>query len=317
MKIIHLTYPLQLPISDLPDEKHVMAIGDFDGLHLGHRNVINHAKYIGSKQNISTSIMTFDPHPREVLGQSIYSRYLTPLQEKMELFKELGLDFCFVVSFDHTFAKVSPENFVQHMLFLLNVHTVVAGFDFTFGHRGLGTVETLKHLGEPRMDVEVVKPFNLDGYKVSSTFIREQLHLGHLEQVKKYLGRNYCISGKVVAGDARGRTIGFPTANLKVKAPYVIPRHGVFAVGLNIAGIEYKGVMNIGIKPTFSSDELNPTLEVHILEFNQDIYGQDMNIEFISFLRDEEKFASVELLVEQIHRDIKKAEDVFKDKLIY
>lgn len=311
MKIIYLTYPLQLPNSNYPDKPHVMAIGDFDGLHLGHQNVINHAKYIGDKQNISTSIMTFNPHPREVLGLSIYSRYLTPFQEKMELFEGTGVDYCFVVSFDHSFAKVSPEDFVQRMLFLLNVHTVVAGFDFTFGHRGLGTVETLKNLCEQQMGVEVVKPFNLDGYKVSSTFIREQLHLGHLECVKKYMGRNYSISGKVVPGESRGKTIGFPTANLKVKAPYVIPRHGVFAVKLNIAGIEYKGVMNIGVKPTFSSDELNPTLEVHILNFNHDIYGQDLNIEFISFLRDEEKFASIDLLVEQIHKDIKKAEVVF------
>lgn len=311
MKIIHLTYPLKLPNSNYPDKPHVMAIGDFDGLHLGHQNVINHAKYIGDKQNISTSIMTFNPHPREVLGLSIYSRYLTPFQEKMKLFEGIGVDYCFVVSFDHSFAKVSPEDFVQRMLFLLNVHTVVAGFDFTFGHRGLGTVETLKNLCEQQMSVEVVKPFNLNGYKVSSTFIREQLHLGHLECVKKYMGRNYSISGKVVPGESRGKTIGFPTANLKVKAPYVIPRHGVFAVKLNIAGIEYKGVMNIGVKPTFSSDELNPTLEVHILNFNHDIYGQDLNIEFISFLRDEEKFASIDLLVEQIHKDIKKAEVVF------
>lgn len=311
MQIIHLTYPLQLPNLNFPDDPHVMAIGDFDGLHLGHQNVINHAKYTGNKLNLSTSIMTFNPHPREVLGQSKYSRYLAPFCEKMKLFEEIGVDYCFVVSFDHAFAQVTPEDFVQHMLFLLNVHTVVAGFDFTFGHRGLGTVETLKELCEDRMTVEVVKPFNLDGYKVSSTFIREQLHLGHPELVKKYLGRNYSISGTVISGEGRGKTIGFPTANIKINAPYVIPRHGVFVVKLYLAGSEYKGVMNIGVKPTFSSDELNPTLEVHILNFNHDIYGEDMIIEFISFLRDEEKFASVDLLIQQIHKDIKKADEVF------
>jgi riboflavin kinase/FMN adenylyltransferase len=313
MKIIHLSYPLQLPITDLPEKPHTMAIGDFDGLHLGHRDVIEQAMLIAKEANITSSIMTFDPHPREVLGQSQYSRYLAPPGEKMKLFEQLGVDYTFIVSFDTHFAKVSPEDFVNHMLFQLQVHSIVVGFDFTFGHKGRGTVETLKELCRDQMHVEVVKPYNLDGYKVSSTFIREQLHLGRLDRVLKFLGRNYSITGHVVYGEGRGRTIGFHTANIDVSARYVIPRNGVYAVKVYVGQKLYKGVMNIGVKPTFREDNTNPTLEVHILDFNQDIYGQEIKVEFITFLRNEEKFASVDKLIEQIKHDVIDAKNAINE----
>lgn len=311
MKIIHLTYPLQLPIDQFSGEQHVMAIGDFDGLHRGHREVILGAKQMADDLELRSSIMTFHPHPREVLGNTKYARYLTPFNDKMARFAELGIDYCFVVSFDLNFSRVLPQHFVDQMLLLLNVHTVVVGFDFTFGQGGSGTVETLRQLSDGRIAVNVVKPYHMHGDTVSSTLIREQLHLGRIDRVIEYLGRHYAIRGQVVSGHGRGRKIGFPTANLQVTVPYVIPRHGVYVVKVTIGSEQYEGVMNIGVKPTFSDDETNPTLEVHLLDFSGDLYGQQLKVEFVSFLRDEQKFDSVDSLIAQIGEDVEKARFIF------
>lgn len=302
-----MTYPLPSVGEHVTERPHVMAIGDFDGLHLGHRDVINHAKQLSEQLHVASAIMTFNPHPREVLGHTQYARYLAPFNEKMRLFEQMGIDYCFVVSFDLPFSNVSPEHFVEHMIHKLNINAVVVGFDFTFGHQGSGTVETLKKLCGDALKIEVVKPYHLDGQKVSSTLIREQLYLGRIDRVTYYLGRYYAISGIVVSGQGRGRTIGFPTANLELDMPFVIPRHGVYAVKVTVQDRTYNGVMNIGVKPTFSDDEINPTLEVHIMDFAEQIYGEEVKVQFVSFLRDEQKFASVDLLIEQIAQDAERA----------
>jgi riboflavin kinase/FMN adenylyltransferase len=308
MKLIHLYFPLQQPIPGLSEaNRHVMAIGDFDGVHNGHRHVIGRAVEVAAAEGLPASVMTFNPHPREVLGQSKYSRYLAPIQDKIRLFESLGVDYTFVVTFDLALAQVSPEKFVRQMLEPLGVHTVVVGFDFTFGHKGKGTVETLRRLAEGRMNVEVVPPYLSDGEKVSSTLIREHLHLGELDPIKKYLGRYYAIQGTVVKGDQRGRQIGFPTANLEVTAPYVIPRSGVYAVRAWVGDHRYDGVMNIGTRPTFLPDAVHPSLEVHLLDFSGDLYGRAMTVEFVHFLRPEARFPSVEQLIEQIRRDVDEA----------
>lgn len=307
MKIIHLFYPLQLPIHDFPMTEQVMAIGDFDGVHLGHRQVIGQAVRRAKELNLPASLMTFFPHPREVLGNSNYTRYLSPVHDKMQLFAELGVECTYIVSFDQAFARVSPEHFVLRMLAQMQLHTVVVGFDFTFGHKGQGTVDTLRTLSKDRMEVEVIEPFHRDGDKVSSTRIRELLGLGHLEQVSEYLGRHYFVHGWVIPGDGRGRTIGFPTANLELTAPYVVPRNGVYAVKVWIDEEVHNGVMNIGVKPTFTPDEVVPTLEAHVLDYEGDLYGKALKVEFIAYLRDERRFGSVEQLIEQIHKDVARA----------
>jgi riboflavin kinase/FMN adenylyltransferase len=308
LKLIHLYYPLQLPIADLAEaERLVLAIGDFDGVHIGHRRVIGRAVEVAAAHRLPACVMTFNPHPREVLGHSGYSRYLAPIGDKLRLFESLCVDYTFVVTFDLAFARVSPEKFVEEMLVPLGVHTVVVGFDFTFGHKGKGTVETLRRLAEGRMNVEVVPPYLSEGEKVSSTLIREHLHLGELGPIRKYLGRYYAVQGKVVQGDRRGRQIGFPTANLEVTAPYVIPRNGVYAVRAYVDQVGYDGVMNIGTRPTFLPDEAQPSLEVHLLDFSGDLYGRTMRVEFVHFLRPEARFPNVDMLVEQIRRDIEEA----------
>ncbi|WP_240903656.1 bifunctional riboflavin kinase/FAD synthetase [Chengkuizengella sediminis] len=307
MKIIHLSYPLQFPIPNLPDSQQVLAIGDFDGIHLGHQYVIQNARNIAKRNQIPLSIMTFNPHPREVLGQSKYSRYLVPLQKKMELLESLDLDYVYIVHFDKEFSKVSTDDFVNKFLFPLKLHTIVVGFDFTFGYRGSGTVETLKQICDRRMSVNIVEPYNLNGEKVSSTLIREQLHLGNVDRIRQFTGRDYFITGTVVHGDGRGRTIGFPTANIEISEPFVLPKKGVYVVKISLNDKVYSGVLNIGVKPTFYEENITPTLEAHIFDFSEDIYDEEIKVEFLSYLRDEKRFQSVEALVEQIKEDVKKA----------
>lgn len=305
MDIRHIAYPLSTEY--LSGSKQVIAIGDFDGVHLGHQDVILTAKAQAEKYSCSMAIMTFDPHPREVLGQMKYSRYLAPLQKRLELFRQLAVDTVYIVRFDPKLAAVSPQDFVRHMLARLNIHTIVVGFDFTFGYKGQGTVETLREMCGSKLDVLVVKPFNLHGEKVSSTLIREHLHLGRLEQVKRLTGRDYFITGTVIHGDERGREIGFPTANVHLNEPYVLPRQGVYSVDVTVGQrqMKYRGVMNLGVRPTFYEEEdMEPTLEVHLLDFTENLYGKLIKIEFLQYLRPEEKFDSVEELIMQIRKDI-------------
>lgn len=310
MDIRRIQYPFT-EWDSVPPEGQVIAIGDFDGVHLGHREVISRAIERARLLGVPAAIMTFDPHPREVLGKAQYSKILTPIAEKMRLFAELGVDQVYIVHFTPELARVSPEDYYKNMLYPLKPRAIVVGFDFTFGHRGQGTAETLAKLAKAGESIEVIAPHNMDGEKISSTLIREQLHLGRLERVKPLLGRHYRIQGKVVKGEGRGRKIGYPTANLEPLDRYVIPRQGVYAVRVYLDGESLKGVMNIGIKPTFHEDEEQPpTLEVHILDRNEDLYGRTLEIEFAAYLRPEMKFSSVEMLIEQIAKDAQKAKQI-------
>ncbi len=310
MDIRRIQYPFT-EWDSVPPEGQVIAIGDFDGVHLGHREVISRAIERARLLGVPAAIMTFDPHPREVLGKAQYSKILTPIAEKMRLFAELGVDQVYIVHFTPELARVSPEDYYKNMLYPLKPRAIVVGFDFTFGHRGQGTAETLAKLAKAGESIEVIAPHNMDGEKISSTLIREQLHLGRLERVKPLLGRHYRIQGKVVKGEGRGRKIGYPTANLEPLDRYVIPRQGVYAVRVYLDGEVLKGVMNIGIKPTFHEDEEQPpTLEVHILDRNEDLYGRTLEIEFAAYLRPEMKFSSVEMLIEQIAKDAQRAKQI-------
>lgn len=316
MDIRRVSYPLKtedyISNPDTEVKQQILAIGDFDGVHLGHQDVIKQAQWIAKEQDCNMALMTFNPHPREVLGQTKYSRYLAPLDKKLDLFYHLGVDTVYIVKFDQQIAKVSPEDFVLHMLSKLHLHTIVVGFDFTFGYKGQGTVDTLRELCKGSIEVKVVKPYHLQGEKVSSTLIREHLHLGQLDQVKQYTDRYYFITGTVVHGAGRGRTIGFPTANILMNEPYVLPCNGVFAVNVIVDEKSLRGVMNIGVRPTFY-DEMHaePSLEVHLIDFDGNLYGKDLKVEFIQMLRAEEKFDSVDELIDQIHKDVEKAKKVY------
>ncbi|MFK7694058.1 bifunctional riboflavin kinase/FAD synthetase [Paenibacillus sp. HJGM_3] len=310
MQVIELSYPLSLSRAAGPEAGQVMAIGDFDGVHLGHREVIRKAVETAKQRRVPVSVMTFHPHPREVLGQGRYTHYLSPLEDKLDAFRELGIDYVYLVHFNLAFSQVTAEQFVTEMLLPLGLDTVVVGFDFAFGHQARGNADTLCEWAKGQFVVEVVRPFHLDGEKVSSTLIRRCLEDGHVDHARQLLGRHYQLSGTVIHGDARGRTIGFPTANLQLNGAYVIPVNGVYAVQVNLDGVRYGGVMNLGTKPTFSDGSLVRTFEVHIFDFNQMIYGAKLLVELVSYIRPERKFGSIDELVAQIHLDVETAKGI-------
>jgi len=307
MQSIKLSYPISASDSQAVKQPQVLAIGDFDGVHLGHQEVIKRALEDGKRLGIPTSIMTFHPHPREVLGQQKYTTLLTPVSQKQRQLEQLGVDYLYIVSFDADLMKVTPEQFVEHMLIPMQVNTVIVGFDFTFGYLGAGTPDTLCELAHGRFAVEIIRPFQRNGSKVSSTLVREHLLAGQVEEATALLGRPYAVRGTIVTGDGRGRTIGFPTANVELHEPFVTPALGVYAVRAVLDGTAYNGVMNLGKKPTFVDNLEKPTLEVHLFDFSESVYGKELTIEFISYLRPERKFSAIDELISQIHRDADQA----------
>ncbi|WP_442600901.1 bifunctional riboflavin kinase/FAD synthetase [Paenibacillus sp. KN14-4R] len=305
MKIISLTYPLTSALPELP-EKQVLAIGEFDGVHLGHQEVISRAMKSANAGRVPLAVMSFNPHPREVLGQEQYkyTQLLTPISAKMEILSKLGVEYAYLVTFNEALMRMSPSQFVDEILVRLGVETVIVGFDFRFGYQAEGNVDLLCELSKGRFAVEVVRPYQLQNAKISSSAVRDKLLNGEIITIESLLGRRYSISGVVVHGDARGRKLGFPTANIKLTEPYVIPRNGVYAARVTVNGEQHDGVMNIGIRPTFEGAGLIQTLEAHLLDFDQDIYGKQVVVEFVDYIRPEQKFSSIQDLIEQIQLDV-------------
>ncbi|NBD22420.1 bifunctional riboflavin kinase/FAD synthetase [Paenibacillus glycinis] len=308
MEIISLQYPIAESEAARAALPKTLAIGHFDGVHRGHQNVI--AKAISSARafGLQGAVMTFHPHPKQVLGRSEqYVACLTPLDEKVERFRRLGVDVVYIVQFDLDFAKVSPFDFVGNMLRPLQVKRAVVGFDFTFGAKGAGKPETLWALGEPDIEVDIVEPFMQDGDKVSSSRIREALMNGRPEEAAELLGEPYAVRGVVVQGEGRGRKIGYPTANIQQEDGFLIPRQGVYAIMAETDGQRYSGVLNIGVKPTFHDNLTEPVMEAHLFDFGGDLYGKTVSVQFIAFLRTEKKFGSIDELIAQIHSDADQA----------
>ncbi|MCF6093186.1 bifunctional riboflavin kinase/FAD synthetase [Microaerobacter geothermalis] len=309
MDIFHLN---SSHLSYIEPKPCVMAIGYFDGIHLGHQQVLKKAISLAEECGLISAVMTFHPHPREVLGIDGYNRYITPLKKKLQLLKDMGIHRTYVVHFDLDFASISPEDFINDYINQLFVRHVVVGYDFTFGHKGQGTADSLKNGSQGKFSVHVIQPVNLMGDKVSSTLVREYLSKGEVEKIPRYLGRYYQLTGIVVEGEKRGRTIGFPTANLNLNENFIVPASGVYGVRVTLHGKSYNGVMNIGFKPTFHQRKLPLTIEVHIFDFAEQIYDEILEVDLLFFIRHEKKFCSVNELFSQIKKDIAFAKDKIK-----
>lgn len=293
-------------------QRSVLALGFFDGVHLGHQQVIKTAKQIADEKNVASAVMTFTPHPSVILGKNVqHVDMITPLEEKKRLIKKLGIDFLYIVHFDRAFASLLPQEFVDQYIIGLNVEHVVAGFDYSYGKLGKGTMETLPFHSRSQFTQTVVDKLTTNEEKVSSTLVRQFLADGEMEKVKLLLGRNYEVEGTVVHGEKRGRQIGFPTANVSLAADYLLPRTGVYAVELELNNQWYQGVCNIGYKPTFHEDLKKPTIEVHLLSFNKQIYGEHVRVRWHKLIRSERKFSGIEALIEQISLDKEEANQYF------
>lgn len=274
----------------------VAAIGFFDGVHLAHRALINKTIEVGRSKNMETAVITFDVHPKSVLFDLDYL-YLTPLKRKIELFQEFDLDMIYVIEFNKEKASMKPSEFIEN--YLKNIDTIVCGFDFKFGVRGSGTVQTLQD--DKRFETIVLNEVTYDGYKVGSTHIRDLIGSGLVEQVHDILGDYYSIKGEVVHGAKKGRMIGYPTANIATD-DYLIPKRGVYATLTKVSGVWYESMSSIGHNPTLNC-RLDISVESNIFDFDKDIYGQTIELKFIKRIRDEEKFDSMEALITQIESD--------------
>ena len=283
-----------------------VTIGSFDGVHLGHRKIIDRLKVTAAQHGLCTTMVTFYPHPRLIVHGGLQPvKLLTSQQEKLALIEETGLDQVLIIPFDETFSKIDYRSFIRNILVeRLDAKKVVVGYDHSFGKNREGNFERLKKLSnEFGFSAEKVEPFKQKDELVSSSRIRELLKQGEVDKAAELLGRRYALCGSVVYGSKRGRTLNFPTANLKLDYENkLLPENGVYAVDVLHERNQYKGMLNIGFKPTFETGQAF-TIEVHILEFNQNIYGDSLSIEFKKRLRSEKKFDSKEALMTQLEID--------------
>ncbi|MDR7072187.1 riboflavin biosynthesis protein RibF [Fictibacillus barbaricus] len=290
----------------------ILALGYFDGIHMGHQRVIETAVELAEKNNAYPAVMSFHPHPSVVLGKADESwTYLTPLDEKKKILKGLGVKKFFIVKFDLDFASLSTQDFVDQYIVGLNVKHVVTGFDFSYGKYGKGNVQTLTEEANGRFGQTIIEKIEKEGKKISSTLIRQCLKEGSVESIVAFLGRKYSLNGTVIHGDKRGRTIGFPTANLQTD-DYTLPKVGVYAVEAYVDQKKYYAMANVGFKPTFKDNQPKPSLEVHIFGFNNEIYGKTVRISWLKRIRDEVKFSSIDELINQLEDDKRKTLEIIQ-----
>lgn len=310
MRTIELTYPHTLVIEELP--KTVAAIGFFDGIHKGHQKVIKTAVTKAKESNMESAVITFHPHPSVVLKkEKAHVQYITPIQEKQEILQQMNVDRLYIITFSKELASLSPQKFIDHFIIGLNVQHLVAGFDFTYGHKGEGNMDNIHSHARNAFDYTTIDKVELEKEKVSSTKIRTLLSEGNVEKVNQYLGRNLSVHGIVIDGDKRGREIGFPTANFEINPDALLPKIGIYAVKVLYKGEEYEGMASLGLNPTFKDGETKPTLEVNIFDYSNDLYGEELQIEWCNYIREEKKFNGVDELIEAIKMDEKQIRQYF------
>ncbi|GAB3794861.1 riboflavin biosynthesis protein RibF [Virgibacillus kimchii] len=310
MKIVEITYPHLLKLEELPET--VAAIGFFDGIHKGHQKLIHTAKKAAESNQMESAVITFHPHPSAVLKKDVeHVQYITPLHEKKKILQQMNVDRMYVITFNRQLASLSPEAFIDHFIVGLNMKHIIGGFDYTFGHKGKGNMAKMKEYAGNRFEVTTVDKVEMAGEKVSSTKIRKLIKEGEIKQVNALLNRPLSVTGIVVKGDQRGRTIGYPTANLKIHPDTIMPKPGVYAVKALHKQKVYEGMANLGVKPTFTTGEEQPSLEVHLFDYNEDIYGEELVIEWYQFMRNEVKFNGVDELVRQLEKDERETRHYF------
>ncbi|OBX26372.1 riboflavin kinase/FMN adenylyltransferase [Gelidibacter algens] len=295
----------------IPKTPSVVTIGTFDGVHIGHQKIIKKLTKKAADKNLISVVLTFFPHPRMVLQQNSNIKLLNTIAERKEILAALGLNFIYVQEFTTDFANLTAREFVKTILVdQLKAKYVIIGYDHHFGKNRAANIDDLRAFGiEFDFEVEEISAQDVEDVAVSSTKIRNALKSGDIQTATAFLGYNYYINGTVVKGKGFGKKMEFPTANIQVDEVYkLIPKNGVYVVSSMYKGKVIYGMMNIGMNPTFEADK--KTIEAHFFDFNQDLYGQDLNIIFLDRLRDEQKFESAEALMAQLIHDRTKAQQV-------
>ncbi|KAA0258647.1 bifunctional riboflavin kinase/FAD synthetase [Deferribacter autotrophicus] len=288
----------------------VVTIGNFDGVHLGHQTIVKKVKELSKEYNLKSGVITFNPHPIKFFNNEI--KLIMTERKKKKIFEELGIDYFFNLEFNESIANMDPEIFVRELLVkTLKAKFIVIGYDYRFGKKKKGDYELLKLL-ESRYGYTAFKipPVKVDEIIVSSTNIRKLLTEGDVDLANRMLGRAFSLEGEVIKGDGYGKLLGYPTANLKVHNE-LIPAFGIYATKTLIDGKRYQSVTNIGIRPTIVNRE-EIRVETHIFDFNEEIYGKFIEVEFYKYLRKERKFDKITDLIGQIEKDCKLAKEVLK-----
>nr|WP_243473864.1 bifunctional riboflavin kinase/FAD synthetase [Winogradskyella sp. MH6] len=288
----------------LKSEK-ILTIGTFDGVHIGHQKILKRVVALAQEEDLVPTVLTLFPHPRMVLQKDNSIKLLNTIDERIQLLKNLGIEEVIVKEFTKEFANLSAKDYVEHILVdELNTKQIVIGYDHHFGKNRSANIDDLKVFAEAfNFKVEEITAQEIEDVTVSSTKIRNALNNGHIEVANSYLGYNYFISGDVVKGKGIGRTLDYPTANIDIKESYkLIPRDGVYVVKSEIEGLTIYGMMNIGTNPTV--DGKTRSIEVHFFDFDKDIYGETLRIEFLHWLRSEQKFKNLEALKKQLSKDM-------------
>lgn len=294
-------------------DRSVITLGNFDGVHLGHQELVRMVIRRARETGAASMVVTFRPHPLKILAPDKCPPLISIYEEKIKLFERLGIDVLVKIPFTVEFSSMTPEDFVKNILCdTLGAREIFVGCNYRFGRARMGDVQTLRRLGERYgFAVREVEQVSLGGEVISSTKIRTLLREGEVEHAARLLGRIYAITGIVVKGDGRGKGLGFPTANIAPKHA-IIPSDGVYAVRLSVRDRLYDGIANIGMRPTFNKKVL--AIEVHVFDFDEDIYGEDISLYFIRKIREEKKFKNVDALVGQIRSDIEVAKDILASR---
>jgi len=297
MRVVHTLPDAQL------DEDSVVTIGAFDGIHRGHQAILESVRQAALDQGRASVVVTFYPHPSVVLGRA-EPFYLTSPEEKVVLLNALDLDLTVILPFDHATRQIRAGDFVSMLTEHLRMREIHVGYDFAFGYKREGNVEFLQRLSaKGGFSLRQIQPVTNGGEVIGSSRIRQALREGDVGQVTAWLGRPFRLSGTVIAGDGRGRRIGVPTANLDVWPEHALPANGVYACQAWVGNLRFKAAVNVGVRPTVTDKPLR-TVEAHILDFDRDIYGANVALEFVTRLRGEQRFPSIEALVAQIKSDV-------------
>lgn len=292
-------------ISELKHEVNtVLTTGTFDGIHLGHQEIIKKVVDISHNESLRNLIITFHPHPRKVINPESSIKLLTIPQEQSKILESLGVENHLIINFTKSFSETTSYQFIKdYIVEKIGVKKIVIGYDHHFGKSRQGNIEFLKSISkEFSFEVIEIPPFEFDSMVVSSSLIRNELQNGNIKIVNKMLGRNYSLCGEIISGDGRGRKLGYPTANIKIDEDKALPKLGIYAVFVFIDEVRYNGLLSIGKRPTFYNNG-KIVSEVYIYNFDADIYGKFVKVELIEKIREEEKFNSVEELVNQMNLD--------------
>lgn len=282
----------------------VVTIGTFDGVHLGHKAILKRLVEASKKEDLDSVVLTFFPHPRMVLQKSVDLKLLNTIEERSNLLQQTGLNHLVIHPFTQAFSRLTALEYVQDILVnSLKAKKIIIGYDHHFGRNRTADIESLKEFGKTfNFEVEEISAKEIDDVAISSTKIRKALEKGDVETANSYLGYNFMVSGEVVRGKAIGRTINYPTANIKPNAEYkMVPKNGVYVVQAYLHGVKYYGITSIGTNPTVNGNE--KTIETYFLNFDQNLYGEIITLEFLKYIRDEETFDSLETLRREIEKD--------------